>query len=114
MISLDYIVQISTNKYQKNKNEVIKEVEPLINEHNQFQILHLYALFGLSEKKKKLTEYIQENITSRNLFSYLLCIADYIKAGLQDEYLEETKYWYWIIMYILLRKYSKGNLLFPF
>ena len=49
-----------------------KPVEPEINESNQFQILHLFALFGLNDKKQKLTDYIQSNITSKNLFNYLL------------------------------------------
>lgn len=69
---LDYLVQVSTNKLQTGQEKRLKEVKPLINESNQFQMLHLYALFGLSEKKKKLTEFIQGNITANNLFSYLL------------------------------------------
>lgn len=103
---LDYLVQGYKNKLAGSK--VVKEIAPLITESNQFQMLHLYALFGLNEKKKKLTEFIQAGITHKNIFNYLLWIADYIKAGLQDAYLEETKYWYWVIVYILFRKYSKG------
>jgi len=87
-----------------------KVPEPEVNEQNQFQMLHLFALFGLNDKKKKLTQFIQANISSTNLFNYLLCIADYIKAGLQEAYLEEIKYWYWLIVFILLKKHTKGKL----
>lgn len=69
-----------------------KPSEPEINESNQFQMLHLFALFGLNDKKQKLTDYIQNNITSKNVFHYLLCISDYIQAGLQDSYIDEIKY----------------------
>ena len=86
-----------------------KPIEPEINESNQFQILHLFALFGLNDKKQKLTDYIQSNITSKNLFNYLLWISDYIQAGLQDAYIDEIKYWYWLIVYILLKKHTNGK-----
>jgi hypothetical protein len=45
---------------------------PIINENNQFQMLHLYALFGLNDKKKVLTKFIQDRIDAKNLFNYLL------------------------------------------
>lgn len=86
-----------------------KITEPEITPSNQFQILHLFALFGLNDKKEKLTDFIQNNITSRNLFNYLLWISDYIQAGLQDAYVEEIKYWYWLIVYILMRKHTNGK-----
>ncbi|CAI2374044.1 unnamed protein product [Moneuplotes crassus] len=102
---INFLVQRSKNKLAGSK--IAKEIAPIITESNQFQMLHLYALFGLNEKKKKLTEFIQAGISHKNIFNYLLCIADYIKAGLQDAYLEEIKYCYWVIVYILFRKYSK-------
>lgn len=74
-------------------------------------MLHLYALFGLNDKKKVLTKFIQDRIDAKNLFNYLLWIADYIKAGLQDAYIDEIKYCYWIIVYIILLKYSKCKVL---
>ena len=86
-----------------------KPIEPEINESNQFQILHLFALFGLNYKKQKLTDYIQSNITSKNLFNYLLWISDYIQAWLHDAYIDEIKYWYWLIVYILLKKHTNEN-----
>ena len=86
-----------------------KPIEPEINESNQFQILHLFALFGLNDKKQKLTDYIQSNITSKNLFNYLLWISDYIQAWLHDAYIDEIKYWYWLIVYILLKKHTNGK-----
>ena len=46
--------------------------EPEINEENQFQMLHLFALFGLIDRKQKLTQFIQTNITAKNMFNYLL------------------------------------------
>jgi len=88
---------------------VQKLPEPEINESNQFQMLHLFALFDLNEKKQKLTEFIQTNINSKNVFNYLLWIAEYIRAGLQEAYVEEIKYWYWLIVYILLRKHTNGK-----
>lgn len=73
-----------------NRNEETKG--PEITEKNQFQMLHLFALFGLNDKKERLTQFIQANINPRNLFNYLLCISEYIMAGLQDTYVEEIKY----------------------
>ena len=93
------------------KNDA-KAVELEINELNQLQIIHLFALFGLNDKKQKLTNYIQNNITSKNLFNYLLWISDYIQAGLQDAYIDEIKYCYWLIVYILLRKHTNGKFLY--
>lgn len=58
------IEESKDRKYQTN--------EPEINEGNQFQMLHLFALFGLNDKKKRLTEFIQSNINPKNLFNYLL------------------------------------------
>ena len=49
-----------------------QQIDPEINEDNQFQMLHLFALFGQNDKKKRLTEYIQNNISSANMFNYLL------------------------------------------
>lgn len=65
---------------------------PEVTEYNQFQMLHLFALFNLISKKQKLTEFIQENLSPKTLFNYLLCISNYIQAGLQDAYLEEIKF----------------------
>ena len=61
-----------TKLNNSDEKEISDRLEPEITESNQFQMLHLYALFGLNEKKKKLTEFIQDNITSKNVFSYLL------------------------------------------
>lgn len=53
----------------RKRNDIQKE--PEITEQNQFQMLHLFALFGLNDKKKRLTEFIQANINPKNVFNYL-------------------------------------------
>lgn len=60
----------SEAKTSKGKDE--NRNEPEINEENQFQMLHLFALFGLNDRKQKLTQFIQTNITAKNMFNYLL------------------------------------------
>ena len=67
---LDFLVQRAKNKI--SDSEVVKEILPKVTESNQFQMLHLYALFGMNEKKKQLTEFIQSSITPHNIFNYLL------------------------------------------
>jgi len=60
----------SESKIFRDKDE--SRNEPEINEENQFQMLHLFALFGLNDRKQKLTQFIQTNITAKNMFNYLL------------------------------------------
>jgi hypothetical protein len=73
MIFEDIANQTSNHSEAKTpKGKDDNRNEPEINEENQFQMLHLFALFGLNDRKQKLTQFIQTNITAKNMFNYLL------------------------------------------
>lgn len=49
-------------------------------------------LYSDSTRINKLTEYIQSGINPSTVFNYIYWISELIKAGLNDAYIEETKF----------------------
>ena len=72
---VDLVLDIYSRQLDPYNYKKLPVQEPEVVDSNQFQLLHLYALFGLNDKKDRITQYIQAGISPSTTFNYIYWIS---------------------------------------